>query len=190
MVNRETSLASVMSPCPFKYCKSWKNIEKSLKTLTSHRIFGVAGSDKFVCGYTVEISIDLCPTFRMSPLQCCRGDTALYIAAQRGHKEVVQLLLEEGADVNAPTIETIDGLGLGMSSTQSVHPRCFYELAHVLQPFAHIFLHLTHRSGRPDLVWSIGNKSCISYVTMSFVASHAKALKDPRKLSHHIAFLE
>ena len=29
------------------------------------------------------------------------GDTALYMAAQEGYKEVVELLLQHGADVNA-----------------------------------------------------------------------------------------
>ena len=29
------------------------------------------------------------------------GSTALYMAAQNGHREVVELLLQHGADVNA-----------------------------------------------------------------------------------------
>ena len=51
----------------------------------------------------------------MSTPPCCRGVTVLFFAAQNGHKEVVELLLENRADVN---VTDNDGLGLGMSSLQ------------------------------------------------------------------------
>ena len=52
----------------------------------------------------------------MSPLPCCRGATGLLFAAENGHKEVVELLLENRADVNVTYNKF--GLGLGMSSLQ------------------------------------------------------------------------
>ena len=51
----------------------------------------------------------------MSTPPCYRGATALHAVAHNGRKEVVELLLENRADVN---VTDNDGLGLGMSSLQ------------------------------------------------------------------------
>ena len=41
--------------------------------------------------------------YQYLPIHRQRGDTALFIATQQGHVEVVRLLLDRGADIDAKT---------------------------------------------------------------------------------------